>query len=263
MFDITTLFIKVLNLSLSAGWIVLFVLMLRLLLRKAPKWINCLWWLLVGLRLVFPFSIESIFSLIPSSEVVSPDIIYSPSPSISTGIPAFNTVVNPIISESFAPSFESSVNPLQVVAIISSYVWLLGLAVMLIYTVVCYGLLRRKMRFAVKSEGNIFESESVGSPFILGIIRPKIYLPFGLSEENRNHIIAHEKAHLKRKDHLIKPIAFLILSVYWFNPLMWVAYVLLCRDIELACDEKAVKALEAEKRREYSLALLQNSTHRK
>ena len=263
MFDITTLFIKILNLSLSAGWIVLFVLMLRLLLRKAPKWINCIWWLLVGLRLVFPFSIESIFSLIPSSEVVSPDIIYSPSPSISTGIPAFNTVVNPIISESFAPSFESSVNPLQVVAIISSYVWLLGLAVMLIYTVVCYGLLRRKMRFAVKSEGNIFESENVGSPFILGIIRPKIYLPFGLSAENRNHIIAHEKAHLKRKDHLIKPIAFLILSVYWFNPLMWVAYVLLCRDIELACDEKAVKDFENEKRREYSLALLENSTHRK
>ncbi len=263
MFDITTLFIKVLNLSLSAGWIVLFVLILRLLLRKAPKWINCVWWLLVGIRLVFPFSIESIFSLIPSSEVVSPDIIYSPSPSISTGIPAFNTVVNPIISESFAPSFESSVNPLQVVAIISSYVWLLGLAVMLVYTVVCYSLLRRKMRFAVKSEGNIYESENVESPFILGVIRPKIYLPFGLSAENRNHIIAHEKAHLKRKDHLIKPIAFLILSVYWFNPLMWVAYVLLCRDIELACDEKAVKDFETEKRREYSLALLENSTHRR
>ena len=103
MFDITTLFIKVLNLSLSAGWIVFFVLILRLLLRKAPKWINCLWWLLVGLRLVFPFSIESIFSLIPSSEVESPDIIYSPSPSISTGIPAFNTVVNPVISGTFAP----------------------------------------------------------------------------------------------------------------------------------------------------------------
>lgn len=263
MFDITTLFIKVLNLSLSAGWIVLFVLALRLLLKKAPKWINCLWWLLVGLRLVFPFSIESIFSLIPSSEVVSPDIIYSQTPSISTGIPAFNTVVNPIISESFAPSFENSVNPLQVVAIISSYVWLLGLAVMLIYALVCYVLLKRKMRFAVKSEGNIYESENVESPFILGIIRPKIYLPFGLSAENRNHIIAHEKAHLKRKDHLIKPIAFLILSVYWFNPLMWVAYVLLCRDIELACDEKAVKDFETEKRREYSLALLENSTHRR
>ena len=263
MFDITTLFIKVLNLSLSAGWIVLFVLALRLLLRKAPKWINCLWWLLVGLRLVFPFSIESIFSLIPSSEVVSPDIIYSQTPSISTGIPAFNTVVNPIISESFAPSFENSVNPLQVVAIISSYVWLLGLAVMLIYALVCYVLLKRKMRFAVKSEGNIYESENVGSPFILGVIRPKIYLPFGASAENRGHIIAHEKAHLKRKDHLIKPIAFLILSVYWFNPLMWVAYVLLCRDIELACDEKAVKDFETEKRREYSLALLENSTHRR
>ena len=137
MFDITTLFIKVLNLSLSAGWIVLFVLALRLLLKKAPKWINCLWWLLVGLRLVFPFSIESIFSLIPSSEVVSPDIIYSPSPSISTGIPAFNTVVNPVISGTFAPDPTHSVNPLQLLATIGSWVWLLGLAVMLVYTVVC------------------------------------------------------------------------------------------------------------------------------
>lgn len=263
MFDLTTLFIKIFNLSLSAGWIVLFVVLLRLLLRKAPKWINGLWWLLVGVRLVFPFSIESIFSLIPSFEVVSPDIIYSQTPSISTGIPALNTVVNPIISESFAPSFENSVNPLQLVAIIGSYLWLIGLAVMLVYTVVCYVVLRRKMRTAVKSEGNIFESENVDSPFILGIIKPKIYLPFGLSYENRSYIISHERAHLKRKDHLIKPIAFLILSVYWFNPLMWLSYVLLCRDIELACDEKAVKDLQHEERKEYSLALLNNSAHRR
>lgn len=263
MFDLTSLFIKAFNLSLSAGWIALFVILLRFVLRKAPKWINCVWWLLVGLRLVFPISIESIFSLIPSSEVVSPDIIYSASPSVSTGIPALNTVINPIIENSFTPDPSYSVNPLQVVAILGSYLWLMGVAVMLIYTVVCYVALKRKMRFAVKSEGNIYESENVESPFILGIIKPKIYLPFGLSDENRSHIIAHEKAHLKRKDHLIKPVAFLILSVYWFNPLMWISYVLLCRDIEMACDERAIKNLETEKRREYSLALLQNSTHRK
>ena len=263
MFDITTLFIKLFNLSLSAGWIVLFVALLRLLLKKAPKWINCLWWLLVGLRLIFPFSIESVFSLIPSSEVVSPDIIYSASPSVSTGIPAFNSVINPIIESTFTPDPSYSVNPLQVVAIVSSYLWLIGLAVMLIYTVVCYVALRRKMHFAVKTEGNIYESENVDSPFILGVIRPKIYLPFGLDESSREYILAHEKAHLKRKDHLIKPIAFLLLSVYWFNPLMWVAYVLLCRDIELACDEKAVKEMEKEERKEYSLALLQSSVHRR
>lgn len=263
MFDLTTLFIEVFNLSISAGWIVLAVVLLRFLLKKAPKWINCLWWMLVGIRLVFPFSIESIFSLIPSAKVVSPDIIYSTSPSISTGIPALNTVVNPVISESFAPDLSNSVNPLQVVAILGSYVWLIGIAVMVIYAVVCYVLLKRKMRTAVKYEGNIFESENVQSPFILGILKPKIYLPFGLTDENRNHIISHENAHLKRKDHLIKPIAYLILSVYWFNPLMWLSYVLLCRDIELACDEKAVKNFAHEERREYSLALLQNSTHRR
>ena len=263
MLDLTTLFIKIFNLSLSAGWIVLFVVLLRLLLRKAPKWINCLWWLLVGVRLVFPFSIESIFSLIPSAEVVSPDIIYSRSPSISTGIPALNTVVNPVISGAFTPDPSNSVNPLQVVAIIGSWLWLLGVAAMLVYAVVCYGLLKRKMRTAVKLEGNIYESENVGSPFILGIIRPKIYLPFGLSDENRSYIISHENAHLNRKDHLIKPLAFLLLSVYWFNPLMWLSYVLLCRDIELACDERAVKNLRHEERKEYSLALLNNSAHRR
>lgn len=263
MFDLTTLFIEVFNLSISAGWIVLAVVLLRFLLKKAPKWINCLWWLLVGIRLVFPFSIESIFSLIPSAKVVSPDIIYSPSPSISTGIPALNTVVNPVISESFAPDLSNSVNPLQVVAILGSYVWLIGIAVMVVYAVVCYVLLKRKMRTAVKFEGNIFESENVQSPFILGIFKPKIYLPFGLTDENRNHIISHENAHLKRKDHLIKPIAYLILSVYWFNPLMWLSYVLLCRDIELACDEKAVKNFAHGERQEYSLALLKNSTHRR
>ncbi len=263
MFDITTLFIKVFNLSLSAGWIVLFVVLLRLLLKKAPKWINCLWWLLVGVRLVFPFSIESIFSLIPSSEVVSPDIIYSSSPSISTGIPALNTVVNPVISGTFAPDPSNSVNPLQIVVTIGSCVWVVGIAVMLIYALVCYALLKSKMRTAVKAESNIYESENVQSPFILGIIKPKIYLPFGISEGNRNHIVAHENAHIKRKDHLIKPIAFLLLSVYWFNPLMWVTYILLCRDIELACDEKAVKNFAHEERQEYSLALLENSTHRR
>ncbi|MBQ4267903.1 MAG: hypothetical protein IJB93_06890 [Clostridia bacterium] len=263
MFDLTTLFIEVFNLSISAGWIVLAVVLLRFLLKKAPKWINCLWWLLVGIRLVFPFSIESIFSLIPSAKVVSPDIIYSPSPSISTGFPALNTVVNPVISESFAPDLSNSVNPLQVVAILGSYVWLIGIAVMVIYAVVCYVLLKRKMRTAVKFEGNIFESENVQSPFILGILKPKIYLPFGLTDENRNHIISHENAHLKRKDHLIKPVAYLILSVYWFNPLMWLSYVLLCRYIELACDEKAVKNFAHEERQEYSFALLQNSTHRR
>lgn len=263
MEDILEVFLRFFNISLTASWIILAVILLRFLLKKAPKWINCLLWGIVGIRLVFPFSIESIFSLIPSNEVISPDIIYSPSPSISTGIPAVNTAINPVISEAFAPDPSNSVNPLQVVCIVASNIWIIGIVAMLIYSVVCFWLLKRKMRTAVRYEGNIYQSENVQSPFILGVTKPKIYLPYGIDEKSINYIISHERAHLKRKDHLIKPLAFLVLSVYWFNPMMWVAYVLLCRDIELACDEKAVKNLMKQQRREYSLALVQNSTNRR
>ncbi len=257
------LFIRVLNISMTASWIVIAVILLRLVLKKAPRWIQCLWWSIVGIRLVLPFSFESIVSIIPQKTFVSSDIMYSQSPTVSTGIPALNTVINPVISATFAPTPENSVNPMQIITTISAYLWAVGLAVMLVYALVSFLALRRKLRTAVKDEGNIFFSEFVKSPFILGIIKPKIYLPFGLEDNEKAYIVAHEKAHLKRFDHLIKPLSFLLLSVYWFNPVLWIAYILLCRDIEIAADERATKNYDKENRQKYSLALLENSTRRK
>lgn len=256
------IFLRFLNISITAGWIVLAVVVLRLLLKKAPKWISCLLWAVVGIRLILPFSIESIFSLIPAATTVDPDIVYQASPSVNTGIDAVNSVVNPIISSSFAPNPGASANPLQIWTFIAAWAWVIGIGIMLIYTLISYIILKTKVGTAVKLDGNIYQSERVTSPFILGVIKPKIYLPFKISEEDIAHVVAHERAHLRRRDHLIKPIAFILLSVYWFNPLMWLGYILLCRDIELACDEKVIRDMEHTEKQEYSKALLDLSVRR-
>ncbi len=256
------IFLHFLNISITAGWIVLAVVLLRLVFKKAPKWISCLLWAVVGLRLLLPFSIESIFSLVPSTNTVDPSIVYQTQPTVNTGIDAVNSVVNPIISSSFAPDPMTSANPLQIWLFIFSWMWVIGIGLMLMYTIISYIVLRVKMSTAVKLEGNIYQSERVSSPFILGIIRPRMYLPFKIAEKDIGHVVAHEKAHLRRRDHLIKPIAFILLAVYWFNPLMWVAYILLCRDIELACDEKVIKEMADTDRRDYSKALLDLSIKR-
>lgn len=254
------LFIKLLNMSISAGWFVLAVILFRAVFKKIPKWANVTMWALVGIRLVCPVSLKSMFSLIPSSETVPEGILYAQNPEIHSGIPALNSVVNPVISDSLAPDMANSVNPMQVIMIIAANIWVLGVASMLIYTAVSYFLVKRKVREAVILENGIWLSDGVGTPFILGIIKPKIYLPMSLSEDDAQYVIAHERAHLKRGDHLIKPFAFLLLSIYWFNPLMWAAYILLCRDIELACDEKVVKNMGSEIKKPYSEALVNCSS---
>ena len=216
-------FLKVLNMSISASYVVLAVLLLRFMLKKAPKWIEVVLWGVVALRLVFPFSIESLLSLIPCSETVSPSIMVEQMPSIDTGIPIINGVVNPIINQSFTPTPEVSANPLQVIVPVVANVWAAGVVVLLIYVAVSYLRLERKMNTAILLRDNIFQSEMVDSPFVLGLFRPRVYLPFNLSESNMNHIIAHEYAHISRKDHFWKPVGFLVLSVHWFNPLMWLS----------------------------------------
>ncbi len=251
-----TVFIKLLNMSVSAGWLVLAVMLFRFLFKRVPKWANVTMWALVGIRLVCPFSFKSVFSLIPSSETVPEGILYAQNPEIHSGISAFNSVINPVISNSFAPSMANSVNPMQVIMILAANVWILGAVSMLIYTAVSFFLVKRKVREAFILEKGIWQGDGVKTPFILGIIRPKIYLPVTLSDEDKEYVIAHERAHIKRGDHLIKPFAFLLLSLYWFNPLMWAAYVLLCRDIELACDEKVVKSMGEEVKKPYSEALV-------
>ena len=256
-------FLKIVNMSISASWIVLAVLLLRLLFKKAPKWINVVLWGIVGLRLVMPFSLESVFSLIPSAETVSPQIMTDKTPQINTGVPVINNVINPVISESFSPAPMDSANPLQIWIPILSILWIIGVLALIVYTAVSYWRVKRKIGTAVTLRDNIYQSENVVSPFVLGVIKPKIYLPFKMAEQDMEHVIAHEQAHIKRKDHLWKPLGFLILTLHWFNPLMWLGYVLLCRDIELACDEKVVKEFDNKQKADYSQALLTCSVNRR
>ncbi len=257
------IFLKFINMSISASWLVLVVVILRLLLKKAPKWLNPVLWGIVGLRLILPFSIESILSLIPSAETISPEIIYSQEPAIHSGIQALNSVVNPIIMESFTSNPTASIDPLQIWIPIAAIVWTVGIAAILIYTIISYLHLSRLVKTAVLLRDNIYQSENVVSPFVLGILRPHIYLPFNMNEKDIAHVIAHEQTHIKRRDHWIKPFGFLMLALYWFNPVLWVAYILLCRDIELACDEGVIKELCADQRADYSDALLSCSAPRR
>ena len=257
------IFLKVINMSISAGWLVLAVLVLRLLLKKAPKWTSVLLWGIVAVRLLCPFSIESALSLIPSAQTVPVGIEMDATPAIDSGINAINSVVNPVISASFTPHPAASANPLQIWIPVASILWIAGMVIMLLYTAVSYWQLRYKVRTAVLFRDNIFQSEHVGSPFVLGIVRPKIYLPFKMDDEDLELVIAHEQAHIRRKDHWWKPLGFLLLAIHWFNPLVWLGYVLLCRDIELACDEKVIKELDNAQKADYTQALLVCSIGRK
>ncbi len=257
------LFLNILNMSISASWIVFAVLILRFLLKKSPKWITVLLWGIVGIRLICPFSFESVMSLIPSAQTVNPSLLIS-EPEINTGFETVDNIVNPVISEAVTSvEPEKAVNIFKLSVSIFSKLWLIGIAVMLIYALVSYFRLRKKVDTAVRLKDNIYQSEVVVSPFVLGIIKPKIYLPFNMNERDAELVIAHEKAHLMRRDHLWKLLGFLILAVYWFNPILWLGYILLCRDIEFACDEKVIKELDIEKRTDYSETLLNCAASRR
>lgn len=257
------LFLKIVNMSISASWVVIAVLTLRFCLKKAPKWVNVLLWGIVAVRMVFPFSIESVLSLIPSAETISPSIMMEQSPSVQTGVPALNHVINPVISGSFTPAPGASANPLQIWIPVLAGIWLFGIAALFLYSAVSYWRLRRKVCEAVILRGNIYQSEKVCSPFVLGIIRPKIYLPYHMDSREMDHVIAHEQTHIRRKDHWWKPLGFLLLTIHWFNPLMWLSYILLCRDIELACDEKVIRKMSNEQRADYTQALVACSVDRR
>ena len=257
------IFLKIVNMSISASWIVLAVLLLRLLLKRAPKWITVLLWGIVAIRLICPFSIESVMSLIPSTETISPEIMMDKTPTINSGVPIINNIVNPVIGESFAPDPIASANPLQILIPVLAIAWIVGIVIMLAYTAISYFRVKSKIGTAVLFRDNIYQSENVNSPFVLGIIKPKIYLPFNMNEQDMEHVIAHENAHIHRKDHWWKPFGFLVLTLHWFNPLMWLGYVLLCRDIELACDEKVVKEFNNVQKADYSQALLTCSVNRR
>lgn len=257
-------FINLLNRSIAASWLILAVILLRVLLKKAPKWIRCILWGIVAVRLVCPFSFESILSLIPSAETINSDIVrYSPKPAIGSGVPIMNHSVNPILSGNFAQAAGANANPLYIWMYIAGIIWLIGLSCLLCYALISFWRLRRKVSEAVLLRDNIWVADMVKSPFILGVIFPKIYLSSSTEESRIEHIFAHEQAHIKRKDQWWKLLGYMLLAVYWFNPLSWAAYHLFCRDIELACDEKVICELDEAGKKLYSDALLSCSMQRR
>ncbi len=274
-----SLFISVLNMSITASILVLAVILLRFALRRAPRWIVCVLWSFVALRLIFPFSVESMFSLMPESDPISSESI-APENQNSEGLtqiePDGLIYIDPNGSAETVPiagtsepsvSFEND-SYIQLeygpsLADIFGAVWLIGIFAMLIYTTASYLRLRRRVAESIIIKGNIYICDRIDTPFILGILRPRIYLPSSMSEADAEHVISHERAHLRRLDHIWKPLGFLLLSIHWFNPLLWLGYILLCRDIEIACDEKVIREQGAEIKKPYSEALVNCSVPRK
>ncbi len=290
----TSVFLYFFNLSVSAGWMLPAILLLRLCLKKAPRWITCVLWGLVALRLLLPFSIESPISLIPSAQTVvrtdevdgtvpvvdsglsvvdkplnewlqvpveSPNLESHPSPNGNAGS-AFETPIIPD-AENTAVSHMPTMSRAEFILNIAAYVWLVGIGLMLLYELFSVLRVRRRVLDAVRLYDNIWQSDRVSSPFIFGLFRPRIYIPYGLEELILEQVLAHECAHLRRRDHWIKPFAFTLLAVYWYNPLLWMGYVLLCRDIEVACDQRVVRDLSESSRRQYAAALLQCGVERR
>lgn len=257
------LFLKIINMSISASWLVLVVLILRFVLKKAPKWVNILLWGIVAIRLICPFSFESALSLIPSAETFPEKVISGPSFDVQTGITPVDNRINDYLGDRYFEGVTVPANNGNNIMTILTIVWTIGILLLVAYTVISYWRLRRKVDTAVRYKDNIFQSENVKSPFVLGIIKPRIYLPFNMNGQDLEHVVAHEQAHIHRKDHWWKPFGFLLLTIHWFNPLVWLAYVLLCRDIELACDEKVIKELGNEQRADYTQALVACSVNRR
>ena len=249
-------FLKIINMSISASWLIFAVLILRLVLKKAPKWVNVLLWGIVAIRLICPFSFESALSLIPSAETFPKKIISGPSFDVQSGITPVDNRINDYLGDRYFEGVTVPANNGNTIMTILTIVWTIGILLLVAYTVISYWRLHREIDTAVRYKDNIFQSENVSSPFVLGLIKPRIYLPFKLDGQDMEHVVAHEQAHIRRKYHFWKPLGFLLLTIHWFNPLMWLAYVLLCRDIELACDEKVIKGLSNEQRADYTQALV-------
>ncbi len=251
-----SVFLWFFNRAIAAGWLIIAIIFLRLILKRAPKWICCALWGICALRLVLPFSLKSVLSLIPSSEILPPEVIYHSRPHIESGIPLVDNTVNGQIAEYYFEGVSVSNGAGVSMASLAALLWLIGVFALLLYALVSFVRLRNSVKEACELEKGVFESAAVSSPFILGIFRPRIYLPVNMDKETAQYVLRHERAHLRRIDHILKPLGFVILALYWFSPLVWIAYILFCRDIELACDEKVIADLDKENRANYAQALL-------
>ena len=276
--ELSKIFLQIVQLSLEAGFLVLVVILLRMVFRSAPKWLHCLMWALVAVKLICPFGIESEASPMPRSDAVRSSVESTASVSESVGelpgeFPGQHPMQQEQPSQSHGTGIQSHVMQnepkpassrtiLPSAVKIGSWIWLAGMAGILLYAAASNIALRRRLADAVplddsmENPDRIYRSDRIQSAFLFGIVRPKIYLPFGIDGENLRQVIAHEKAHLRRFDNVTKAAAFILAAVYWFNPAIWLAYILYCRDIELACDESVVKGKQPDERKAYSMALL-------
>lgn len=269
------LFLKLLNISIAAGWLVLAVVLLRFVLKTSPKWVRCLLWGLVALRLLLPFTIESRLSLLPSRETVQTESVSIETPDdptlapggqgtplvydrivLNSGFSAVDEALNPVMAETTETMAKTGTNPTAVLKTAATVLWLVGAAAMLLYAAVSFLRMKYTVRASIELKKGVWVCDDIHDPFILGALFPRIYLPSGLDARSQAYVLAHEQAHLRRMDHLWKPLGFVLLSIHWFNPLIWIAYVLLSRDIELACDEKVIRLLDAEGKASYSDTLL-------
>ena len=253
---VSSIFSYILRFGIEAGWLAAALIVLRLILRKAPRGIICAMWAFVAVRLILPLDIKSVFSLVPDTRDITRPVSYAASEAVRQAYPNIDSA--PLMTESGIQSSNTVASGDAVGAhlhYIASIVWIIGVCLMLIYAIFSYIRLYRLTRESIKTD-DCYLCDRISSPFILGIFRPRIILPFDIGEEDKPYVLAHERAHLKRRDHLWKPLGYLLLSVYWFNPLLWIAYILLCRDIELACDERVIKELGFDCKKPYANALI-------
>lgn len=270
------LFINIFQMSISASYLILAVLFVRFLLRKAPKAMRSFLWLMVGIRLLIPFSVESVFSLIPDTRVADEYIYETVQPEINTisNITSTDTMNSQPVSGTLAPSVEKRMGKTQIAVLIGTKIWLTGTVLMFGYLLTSWLRLKNRVKMSVPvnvslecgptgRNQKIYQNSGIDSPFLFGIIKPRIYIPNGIADEELPYVVWHEMTHLKRRDYLIKPAGFILLSVYWFNPCVWMAYLALCKDIELICDEKVVRQLGASCKKAYSQALLNCAADRR
>ena len=253
------LFTQIFNMSVSASYIVLAVLLLRLALKKAPKWLSLLLWAVVGLRLICPFTFESVWSLIPSLGQIHPVVALDQHAPQYTEYSGLNMLVTRLNEDLLARPEYDRLMLLQRLIPVFAVVWLAGILALTAYSIISCLKVRRSVLTAVRCQDNVYQSENVRSPFVFGLIKPKIYLPFQIGERSMTSVIAHEQAHIQRLDHLWKPLGFFLLTLHWFNPLIWLSYALFCRDLELACDERVIRNLDRDARADYAAALLSSS----
>lgn len=265
-YNFQNLFVNILNMSLTGTYVILFVLLIRLPLKKAPKVFSYSLWGAVLFRLVSPYSFSTAFSLLKSisftnskPELIPINLGLMGQPSVDLGVDRVNNVINSSLP---AATPYASANPMQIILAILSAVWITGVLIMAFYTIVSYIRLKKKINTAILAHDNVFECENIDTPFVLGILKPKIYLPRVLSENEKTYILKHEQIHIKRLDYLVKPFAFLVLCIHWFNPFVWLSFILMSRDMEMSCDEKVIKELGNVIKRDYSASLLSMAVNR-